>query len=117
MSLPAALPLRSVRRIVCEHCEHLCETTQVFEVRPGLGERFRAMVPALPAISLPTGTLEPPSMPFRVDVRWLTLPVAAISVFAILSLFNGGDAPAPEPASSATASKTDKAASAWAAAR
>ena len=41
--------------------------------------------------------------------RWLTLPVAAIAVFAILSLSNGDDAPAPEAAATAPAAKPDKA--------
>jgi hypothetical protein len=48
-------------------------------------------------------------MPSSVDRRWLTLPVAAIAVFAILSLFNGDDAPAPEAAATAAAVKPDKA--------
>ena len=47
--------------------------------------------------------------PFQVDLRWLTLPVAAIAVFAVLSLLNGDDAPAPEPTSTAAAAKADKA--------
>jgi hypothetical protein len=106
VSLPAVLPVSAVRRIVCEHCEDLCETTQVFELRPGLTERLRAITPALPAISLPKGMTRAPSMPFRIDQRWLTLPVAGIAVFAVLSLLNGEDAPAPEPAATAATART-----------
>jgi hypothetical protein len=81
VSIPAALPLRAVRRIVCEHCERLCEAAAVSEVRPGIGERF--------------------------GLRWLTLPVAALCVFAILTFLNGDDAPAPDTSSSAAVAEPE----------
>ena len=63
VSLPAALSSRVVRRVVCDNCEELYETEEVVEVREGR-KRF--------------------------DFRWLTLPVAALAVLAVLSLVNGG---------------------------
>jgi hypothetical protein len=105
VSLPAALPLRAVRRIFCEHCERLCEAAAVAEVRPRLGERVRSLMPSLPALSLPGAPAPAPATSFRFDLRWLTLPVAALSVFAILSLLNGDDAQAPEASSPAPAVK------------
>ena len=57
VSLPAALPVRAVRRIFCEHCEQLCEAAAVSEVRPGLGERLRSLIPSLPALSLPSASV------------------------------------------------------------
>ena len=99
VSLPAALPSRSVRRIFCERCERLCEAAAVIEVKPSPAERLRSLVPAMPSVSM--------------DLRWLTLPVAAVAVFAVLSLLNGDDAPAPapapEPSSGAATAKADKA--------
>ncbi len=109
VSLPAALPVRAVRRIFCLHCEQLCEAAAVSEVRPGLGERIRSLVPSLPALALPSASVPTSVGPFQIDLRWLTLPVAAIAVFAVLSLLNGDDAPAPEPTSTAAAAKADKA--------
>ncbi len=42
--------------------------------------------------------------PRRLDLRWLTLPVAALAVFAVLSLVNGAASPpTPEPSSAAAA--------------
>ena len=107
VSLPAALPMRAVRRIFCAHCDQLCEAAAVSEVRPGLGERIRSLVPSLPALPLPSVSLPAPVAGY--DLRWLTLPVAAIAVFAVLSLLNGDDAPAPEPTSTAAAAKADRA--------
>lgn len=77
MSLPAVLPVRAVRRFVCEHCEHLADASEVSEVR------------AFP----------------RPDLRWLTLPVAALAVFAVLSLLKGDATPPPEPAPSGVAAR------------
>ncbi len=101
VSLPAGLPVRSVRRIFCAHCERLCEATAISEVRPGLGERFRAMLPSTPAFSPPTVSLPAPLAGY--DLRWLTLPIAALAVFAVLSLLNGDESPAPQLASTAPA--------------
>jgi hypothetical protein len=97
VSLPAVLPLRAVRRFVCDHCERIQEAVAVNEVHPSLAQRISA---SLPSISMPSG----------LDPRWLTVPVAALAVFAILSLVNGGDSPAPEPATMAKATKAEKAA-------
>lgn len=88
VSLPAVLPLDAVRRVFCEDCEQLVDASAVTEVRPSVVERVRALAPAMPAT---------PS----IDPRWLTLPVAAVAVWAILGLLNGEDAPAPAPAPSA----------------
>ena len=109
VSLPAVLPLRSVRRVVCDHCENLFEASNIVEVRPGRGQRLRAAMPALPALSGPSLSVPSLSMPSRFDLRWLTVPVAALAVFAILSLLKGDDSPAPEPTSTAAAAKPDKA--------
>jgi hypothetical protein len=107
--LPASLPVRTVRRIFCTHCESLCEAAAVFELRPGLAERVRSLVPSLPVLSLPSVSVPAPAGSHRVDLRWLTIPVAALAVFAILSLLNGDDVLAPGPSSSAAAAKSDKA--------
>jgi pyruvate/2-oxoglutarate dehydrogenase complex dihydrolipoamide acyltransferase (E2) component len=109
VSIPSALPVRAVRRIFCAHCERLCEAAAVSEVRPGFGERIRSMIPSLPAVSLPSVSLPAPAERFGVDTRWLTLPIAAIAVFAVLSLLNGDDSPAPAPAPTAAAAKPDRA--------
>ena len=109
VSLPAALPVRAVRRIFCAHCEQMCEAAAVSEVRPGLGERIRSLVPSLPALPMPSASVPASVGPFHADLRWLTLPVAAIAVFTVLSLLNGDDAPAPEPTSTAAAAKADRA--------
>ncbi len=116
MSLPSVLPTRAVRRFVCDHCQRIQDAAQVLEIRPSLGQRARAIMPSLrlptpaaaapaavPSASLPSG-----SSPSRVDPRWLTLPVAALAVFAVLSLTNGDDSPSPEPASPVAAAKPDK---------
>lgn len=89
VSIPAVLPVRSVRKIFCEHCERLCEAAAVSEVRPGFVERVRSLVPSLPAVPI--------------DLRWLTLPAAAIAVFGILSALNGDETPAPEAGGSTAA--------------
>jgi hypothetical protein len=116
--LPAVLPLRAVRRFVCDHCERIEDAAQVLEVRPSLGRRLRAMMPSLPGSSagaparpaaLPSVSVPSPSMPSRIDPRWLTLPVAALAVFAILSLVNGDESPAPSPTSTAAPESAAKA--------
>ena len=105
VSLPASLPVRAVRRIFCARCECLCEATAVSELRPSVGERLRGMVPA---VALPASISRPSSITVpRVDLRWLTLPVAAVAVFAILGLLNGDEAPPPEAGSTATVAKPD----------
>ena len=113
VSLPAVLPARTVRRIVCENCEQVYEATEVVEVRRGR-MRLHLSMPALsvPSLSLPSRaalgmpSLPTLSLPSRFDPRWLTLPLAALAVFAILSLLNGDDSPAPD-ASPAVAAKPD----------
>ena len=72
------LPLQTVKRVVCDHCENLFDAGEVVEVRPS-----------------------------RFDLRWLTLPVAGLAVFGVLSLLNGDESPAPEPASTAAATKPE----------
>ncbi|MDQ3728816.1 MAG: hypothetical protein M3355_04440 [Actinomycetota bacterium] len=83
--LPTALPTRAVRRVVCEHCAETFDAAEVVEIQPG---RKRLSFPALPAISLPARLPSRPnvSMPAGLDARWLTLPVAALAVFVVLSL-------------------------------
>jgi len=107
VSLPAVLPVRAVRRFVCDHCERIQDAAQVLEVRPALGQRVRAMVPSTP--TLPSIPFPSVSVPTGVDIRWLTVPAAALAVFAALSLINGDDSPAPQATSSTAASKPDKA--------
>jgi len=112
VSLPAVLPLRTVRRVVCEHCENLFDASEVVEVRQGLGRRLRAAMSAIPAMpALPAASAPSLSVPSRFDLRWLTLPIAALAVFAILSLLNGDESAAPDPASTATAAKPETAVS------
>ena len=96
--LPAALPVRSVRRVVCDHCELLFDAGEVAEVSPEEQRRRR-----LPALAMRKPSL---SMPSKLDLRWLVLPIAALAVFAILSLLNGEDTPAPD-APPAAASKPE----------
>ena len=70
--LPAALPTRAVRRVICELCEEPFEPQHLIEVAQKRGR---------------------PSLP---SPRWATLPLAAFAVFAVLTLVRGGnDAPAP----------------------
>ncbi|MDQ2676689.1 MAG: hypothetical protein M3Y34_07745 [Actinomycetota bacterium] len=109
MSVPAALPARAIRRIFCEDCERLCEAAAVTELRPGLGERLRGLLPSPPAVSLPSGSLPPPRGGIRPDLRWATLPLAGVAVFAVLSLVNGGDTPASPPADPVAAAKPQQA--------
>ena len=96
--LPATLPTRVVRRIVCDHCEAAYDASELVEVRPRT-RRLKAALPAMPPLSLPQVTL-----PSGLDARWLTLPVAALAVFAILTLVRGDD-PAPEGGPTADAAK------------
>jgi hypothetical protein len=63
------------------------------------------MLPSLPALSVPSVSLPAPAERFGIDTRWLTLPIAALAVFAALSLLNGEDSPPPAPT---TAAKPDK---------
>ena len=114
VSLPAVLPVRAVRRFVCDRCESIHDAAQVLEVRPTLGQRIRAMAPSLPQVPTPVfagAAAQPsaslPSAPSRIDLRWLTLPVAALAVFAILSLTRSDDSPAP--ATTAASPEADKA--------
>jgi hypothetical protein len=81
-----------VRKIYCPHCENFREASGVFEVRPGVSERLRALVPEL-----------------SMDPRWLSLPVAALAVFAILTLVRGEDAPPSQTSSAGAVAKPDRA--------
>ena len=113
--LPAALPMRAVRRVVCDHCDAAYDPAELVEVRPER-RRLRSPRPAMPSLkgrSLPMPSLSLPSslptvtLPSGLDARWLTLPIAALAVFAILSLVRG-DEPTPggaPPAEAETAAK------------
>lgn len=107
VTLPAVLPVRAVKRIFCEHCERLCDVASVVEVRPSRAERIRRLMPSVPSVSL-AASAPTVSMPVDLDRRWLTVPLAALAVFAVLNTLNGGDTPAPE-APTAVASKPDRA--------
>jgi hypothetical protein len=98
--LPAALPTRAVRRVVCDHCSETFDAVEVVEVQP---ERKGFGLP-LPKISLPARFPSRPaiSMPAGFDARWLSLPVAALAVFAALSLMRG-DEPASQSVPAAKA--------------
>jgi hypothetical protein len=101
VSLPAALPALVVRRVVCEHCEELYEARTVVEVRamPRLPRLSVAGLPASVSSRLPsTGGL---SIPAGLGRRWLTLPIAALAVFGVLNLVNGGGDAVPEEAPTA----------------
>jgi len=88
--LPAALPARTVRRVVCDHCEETYEASELVEVR-----QRRLRLPAKPSlaarISKPRVPVPSVSMPAGFDARWLSLPIAALAVFAVLSLAQGGE--------------------------
>ena len=103
VALPAAVPTRAVRRVVCDHCERAYEPAKVIEVRR-----------RLPRVSLPKIAVPAPRLPSSVDPRWVTLPIAALAVFGVLSLVSasGDEAPSPDanPASITTAEKAPGAA-------
>jgi len=88
--LPGALPTRAVRRVVCDHCGERFDAAEVVEVQ---SERKRM------DLSLPAG----------LDARWLSLPVAALAVFAVLSLMRGDDS-TPQGAPASAESAVEKAA-------
>jgi hypothetical protein len=103
--LPAAVPARAVRRVVCDNCERTYETAEVVEVKRRLpGVRLPRPDVSLPGLRLPGAERLPIS---SLDRRWITLPVAALAVFAVLSLVNGSEnAGDPAPAAPAQAAKT-----------
>ena len=82
MRIPRELPARVVRRVVCESCAVRYDANDV-EVLPSRRPR---------SVSLPRG-LKLPRL--RLDWRWLSIPVSALAVFAVLSaLRDSGSEPA-----------------------
>lgn len=94
--LPAVLPARAVRRVVCDHCEETYDASELVEVR-----QRRLRLPARPLLA------DRVSLPSALDARWLSLPVAALAVFAVLSLARG-DEPLPDPTPTTDDAKVEK---------
>ncbi len=115
LRLPSVLPVAAVRRVVCANCTQTYDADWVAEVGAASSAAGTAVMAggfALPGgINLPT--LNRPSLPSlpsldEVDRRWLTLPVAALAVFAVLTLIRG-DETAPSVPAPATAAKANDA--------
>jgi hypothetical protein len=112
MRLPAVLPIAAVRRVVCDTCTEAYEADWVAEVgaQPG-GAAALAGGTGLPSFNLPFSLPEFEIPGLRgIDSRWLTLPLAALAVFAILSLVRGGETSAPAPVAGAAKAEHAKAA-------
>jgi hypothetical protein len=80
--LPEVLPARAVRRVTCQHCAQPYEPARVQVVAEDEAAR-----PSRPA------RIAPPAPSWR----WLTVPVAAVAVVAIMLALRGGDDADPEP--------------------
>jgi hypothetical protein len=99
--LPAAVPLRAVRRIVCDGCQEPFDCRRVEEVggvRRGGAARAGATV--RDALRSRPGRLW----------AWISVPIAALAVLALLTVLVGGDGDAdggpPAPPATAPASGT-----------
>jgi hypothetical protein len=105
--LPRELGPRAVRRIVCVGCDQIYEATRVEDT--GQVEASEA-IPFTPVLALapapdevdrmlpegaPVADIKLPSVP-KLDWRWLSMPVAALAVFVVLSSLQGSE---PDPVS------------------
>jgi hypothetical protein len=100
--LPAAVPLRAVRRVVCDGCHQAFDCRRVEEVAAEpRGGAARAGATVGDALRSPPGRLW----------AWISVPLAALAVLALLTVLVGddGDADGGPPAPAATAPGSDAA--------
>ena len=98
--LPTALPLRAVRTVVCDGCRQPFACRRVEEVEEGpRGGGARAGATVGGALRRPPGRLW----------AWISVPIAALGVLALLTVLVGGDGDADDgpPAPAATAPGSD----------